>query len=427
MYWSLGQNLVDMMTLAEAQERWDVLGVGTVLKAWGWLVLTGHHGEIIVQEAVDATKFTFNYDSQEYAYQEVLRLLDEAIVLLQRNDGAVDPAYLAVGDKLYNGDRGKWLKLAYGLQAIALNHFSNKSTYDPAKVIAAVDRSLASNADDPVFTYPATSTDNADRNFLGRTRGNITSYRQTTFILGLMDGTQFDGVVDPRMSRMLAPSPDGQYRGIDPNVGYGSMPTNQRPNNLHGYAGTGGTGLPGRYLFDDKSKIPLMTYAQLQFVKAEAAYRSGNRGLALSAYLEGVSAHLDFVNARNAEIANPDIVPISAAEKAAFLASPAIAPASITLSHIMSQKFIAQWGWGTNEAWMDMRRHHYTDADPASGTQVFRGYTIPTNLYPDNGGQPVQRIRPRDNSEYVWNRAGPEPIGGLALDYHTKPMWIIQP
>ena len=39
----------------------------------------------------------------------------------------------------------------------------------------------------------------------------------------------------------------------------------------------------------------------------------------------------------------------------------------------------------------------------------------------------VHRIRPRFNSEYVWNRPGLEAIGGLALDYHTKPLWITQP
>jgi hypothetical protein len=73
-----------------------------------------------------------------------------------------------------------------------------------------------------------------------------------------------------------------------------------------------------------------------------------------------------------------------------------------------------------------MRRYDYTQIDPVSGTQVFRGFTIPTNLDPDNGGRPVERLRPRYNSEYVWNQAGLSPIGGLALDYHTKPMWITE-
>ena len=76
---------------------------------------------------------------------------------------------------------------------------------------------------------------------------------------------------------------------------------------------------------------------------------------------------------------------------------------------------------------MDMRRYHYTDIDPASGTQVYPGFAPPTNLYPDNSGKIVQRIRPRYNSEYVWNIAALNAIGGTALDYHTKPLWITQP
>jgi hypothetical protein len=100
---------------------------------------------------------------------------------------------------------------------------------------------------------------------------------------------------------------------------------------------------------------------------------------------------------------------------------------SLTLTHIMSQKYIAQWAWGHNEVWMDMRRYHYTDIDPASGRQVFPGFLIPTLLDTDNNGLPVQRIRPRYNSEYVWNRAALDAIGGLALNYHTVPLWITQP
>ncbi|MEO7821993.1 MAG: SusD/RagB family nutrient-binding outer membrane lipoprotein, partial [Gemmatimonadaceae bacterium] len=61
------------------------------------------------------------------------------------------------------------------------------------------------------------------------------------------------------------------------------------------------------------------------------------------------------------------------------------------------------------------------------GTQVFRGFAIPTTLYADNAGKIVERIRPRYNSEYVWNRAALDVIGGLATDYHTKPMWITEP
>src|SRR5207253_9056544 len=153
-YWALGQNLVDMMTKAQAEQRWDLLGVGYILKAWGWEVLTDMHGEIIVKEAIDPTRFAFDYDTQEYTYTEIKRLLDSAVLNLQRNDGAVDPAYLAKGDHLYNGDRTKWLKLAYGMIALNLNHYSNKAAYNPQQVIANVDKSFTGNADDPIFSYP---------------------------------------------------------------------------------------------------------------------------------------------------------------------------------------------------------------------------------------------------------------------------------
>ncbi len=430
-YWSLGQNLIDMNNKATAEERWDLLGVGLILKAWGWQVLTDLHGEIVIKEAIDPLRTAFDYDTQDFAYQEVKRLLDSAIVLLQKTDGAVDAGYLAKGDKIYNGDRLKWLKLAHGMLALNLNHFSNKAAYAPAQVIAEVDKSFASNADDAQMPYPALSADFADRNFWGPARQNMQLYRQTRFIVGLMDGTQFPGAVDPRMSRMLAPSPstatDGIFRGLDPNVlGFGAIPTAQQPNNFWGYVGAAGAGLPSRYLFADKSKIPLMTYSQLQFIKAEAALRAGDQATALAAYRIGIVSHFDFVNAHNTDD-NQTPTQITTAQRDAFLASAEIMPATLTLSHIMSQKYIAQWGWGHNEIWMDLRRYHYTDPDPVSAVEVFRGFAPPTNLYSLNGGKVVQRIRPRYNSEYVWNRAALDVIGGLADDYHTKPLWIIQP
>ncbi len=426
-YWSLGQNLVDMKTKAEAEQRWDLLGVGQFMKAWGWLVLTDLHGEIVVKEAIDQSRFAFDYDTQEYAYQQVQVLLDSAILNLQRTDGAVNQVYLAKGDHIYNGDRTKWLKLAYGLKAIMLNHYSNKSSYKPAEVIALVDKSLASSSDDAVLPYQGTNND--DTNFYGWTRGNIRSYRQTQFVVNLMNGTAF-GVADPRLTRILSPSPDGIVRGLNINVvGGGAFTEDQAPNNLMGFVGTSGTASGGRYLFSDKIKMPFMTYFQLQFVKAEAAYKSGDKATALVAYKNGISASIDFVNTTNLQD-NQTPTQITTAEKTAFLAAPEIVPTSpgaLTLSQIMSQKYIAQWGWGHNELWMDMRRYHYTDVDPASGKQVFIGFTPPTNLYPDNAGKIVQRIRPRYNSEYVWNLDALKVIGGDQLDYHTKPLWIIQP
>jgi hypothetical protein len=445
-YWIMGQNLIDMNTKAEAEQRWDLLGVGMMLKGWGWMTLASLHGDIIVSQAFDQTRFSFDYDSEEVALTEARRLLDSAIVLLQRTDGAVDVAYLGRTDKIYNGDRTKWLKFTYGLRAMLKNRYSNKGAplYDPASVIADVDLSFVGNVDDALLAYPATQP-SEDRNVWGPARQNMGTFRQTKFVVELMNGTQFGGVVDPRITRMLAPAPDTAtnpacpaanripcYRGLDPNVlNYGALTTAQRPNTFWNSTGNLPAGAPTRYIFSDKTKFPAMTYSQLQFVKAEAAFRMGDPVLALAAYTNGISSHIDFVNARNQDDAQL-ATQISAAEKTAFLADVNIVPAAanLTMTHIMSQKYIAQFAWGLFEQWMDLRRFHYTDTYAGEASQVFPGFAPPTNLDVDNAGLPTYRLRPRYNSEYVWNQQGLsklEPIPGNAANYQTSQLWIIQP
>ncbi|RZK37763.1 MAG: SusD/RagB family nutrient-binding outer membrane lipoprotein [Pedobacter sp.] len=430
-YFDFGQNLVDMNTRAEQEQRWDLLGVGQILKAWGWITATDLHGEIIVKEAINANKTTFSYDTQQYAYEESLRLLDAAIVNLRRTDGGVNAAILAKTDIIYKGDVTKWVKFANGLKAMILNHYSNKPSYKPDEVIALVNASFTSNADDALLAYTGTAND--DINFYAAARDNLTSYRQTRFILSMLDGTVFTGTQDPRLTRMLSPAPDGVYRGLETALGIGALTAAQQPNNFWGYStlalANASISTPARYIFGRKSKMPAMTYSQLQFIKAEAAYKKGDKATALDAYSKGISSHIDFVNARNTDDGQSP-TQISAVEKSAYLAQPSVVPinsAALTLSQIMCQKYIAQWGWGHLEQWTDLRRYHYVDKDPVVDQQVFIGFTVPAILYADNAGKLAYRIRPRYNSEYVWNRAELEKIGGLAPDYHTKETWITLP
>src|SRR5690606_31987727 len=256
------------------------------------------------------------------------------------------------------------------------------------------------------------------------------------------------GVVDPRLSRMLAPSPDGEYRGLRPETGWSVYTAEQRPLNMLGYSAAPTGEMPGHYIFTNEGPVPIMTYSELQFIKAEAAFLKGDRAVALDAYRKGVEADLDFVNEATNRAGRGDITytrtvngapqvdvvttvrPISAAEREAFLTSSVVPsnPADLTLSAILSQKYISLWGWGFLEAWTDLRRYHYEDVDPDTGTPVMRGFEIPPVefLDADNAGKPVYRVRPRYNSEYIWNAEALEKIGGLERDYHTKIMWIFE-
>ena len=168
-------------------------------------------------------------------------------------------------------------------------------------------------------------------------------------------------------------------------------------------------------------------------MEAEAHFRKGEKALALESYKNGISLSFDMLTGipdyHNSVPAANQITPIT---KANFLANTTVVPANandLTISHIMLQKYIAMYGYGLVETWMDLRRFHYTDLDPATGNQVYADFTPPsgTDLFLNNNGKLVYRARPRYNSEYLYNVEALKLIGGLDLDFHTKEQWITQP
>ncbi len=185
-----------------------------------------------------------------------------------------------------------------------------------------------------------------------------------------------------------------------------------------GIVGAPTAATPGKYLFRNAAPFPLMTYAEMQFIKAEAAFIKGDKEMALAAYKNGISASIDMVNKYTI-----DPTPkIDAAAKAAFLGKTSVVPANageLTLSHIMTQKYIALFGFGFLETWNDMRKYHY-DAN------IYKGLTFTSSLYPDNSGKLAYRIRPRYNSEYVWNLETLKKYGGDKPEFHTTELWFSQ-
>ena len=167
---------------------------------------------------------------------------------------------------------------------------------------------------------------------------------------------------------------------------------------------------PGKYIFTDGADFPLLTYAEVQFMMAEAAFKKGDKATALDAYRKGTAAALDLAN-------------VTTAAKTTYLASKAVAQtaADLKLSDVMLQKYLALFGHGIIETWVDLRRYQYSPT-------VYTGFAlpIPERLFPDNGGKPAYRVRPRFNSEYVWNRASLDVFGGNNFDYHTYEPWFVK-
>ncbi|MFN9952834.1 MAG: SusD/RagB family nutrient-binding outer membrane lipoprotein, partial [bacterium] len=95
-----------------------------------------------------------------------------------------------------------------------------------------------------------------------------------------------------------------------------------------------GDDLNARYIFRNNAPFPIITASEIQFIKAEAHYRKGNMAAARQAYLDGINLSFDYLTATY-QSNIPTNLQITAAQKAAYLSNPVVAPATITLSHIM--------------------------------------------------------------------------------------------
>jgi hypothetical protein len=421
-YYALGKNLLNVISAGRATARPAYAGAGYAIFAWSWLLLTDIHGEVILKEAFKSDQLTFKYDTQEEVYDYVKVLCDSAIYYLTQAK-ALPASSFSTGDQyFYGGDVSKWIKFTNGVRAKLYNRYINKANYNADSVIYFADQSLASAADDALVKFMTGPIFNDQMNFFGPTRNNMGVYRQTEWFMKMLNGTIFPTANDPRMKYLFLPAQDGVYRGLPINSGESGLAANQRPPNFWGLYSTGttsgGVDTGARTYFKNQSPFPIMTYAEIQFIKAEAAFKKGDKATAYTAYMNGINGSFDELLGNG----YTGYTPISPTDRATYLANPniAVTAAGLTLSHIMIQKFIALWFWGHEEVWVDMRKYQYNPT-------VFTGYTPPPSLYPDNAGKLVYRIRPRYNSEYLWNVDELKRIGGLDLDYHTKPIWFSLP
>lgn len=224
----------------------------------------------------------------------------------------------------------------------------------------------------------------------------------------------------------------------------------------------------GRWIYHDNAPYILTTCAEIKFCLAEAYWKMNNKEAALKAFKEGVRADLEFtekyiVTGAKGEPTGGDKITKSVFNSLAqeYLSGPyveGLSVADFTLSHIMMQKWVALYPWGAPEAWVDMRKYHYdvsySGEYPTKGNgweleylnqkwdtnpnKVYKGlYLAPAQVMGRKGrynikneGSPCYRLRPRYNSEYMWNLKSLDalkPIAGTADNYHTSIPWFAYP
>lgn len=298
---------------------------------------------------------------------------------------------------------------------------------------------------------------------------------------------ELTGHYDPRVAAKLSTEDDKEFEDIDDADSvkmhryYGSSftsasgPIGTAPN-VYGrianankaYDGT------GRWIFRDDAPYVLMTSAQIKFCMAEAYFKMGDKANALAAWKDAIKDDMDFTvsqllpgkakdGAAYGALPGGDKISTALFNQLAaeYLAGPfvgQITESELTLSHIMMQKYVALWPWGANEAWTDLRKYHFdinyagdyptldngwtlTTVDQKWDTdesKVYKGfYLAPAQVEGrrgtynvENYGSPCYRIRPRYNSEYMWNLnslGALKPIAGDALNYQCSIPWFAYP
>jgi len=431
-YFGMGENLNKMVQWGIEEEKWDYAGVGYAIRAWSWLQLTNMYGEVILKEAFRPDQLVFKYDTQQEVYDSVRVIAHRAIAYLEKTGGQASQSNLAKGDAyFYNGDVNKWKKFAYSVLARSFSHLSNKSTYNADSVIRYAQLGINANADNATAKFANTGITGTS-NFYGPFRNNVGTLRQTDYITNLMNGlnTRFSGATDPRSWYLLRENTNRTIRGIKLNKGSSGLAANDQPQSFWGQPFGTATAPTSdancRYIFKNGAPFPIITASEIKFMLAEAYLRKGDANAARAAYIDGISLNFDMLtNDFNAGVPADKV--ITPAMKSAFLADPVVVPtaANLSLSHIMLQKYIALYGFGMMETWVDMRRFHYVDQDPKGG-QVYADLVMPTgiDLFINNSGKYTYRARPRYNSEYLYNVAELTRLGALALDYNTMEQWF---
>jgi hypothetical protein len=445
-YYGMGQNVERIIEWGTEEKKWDYVGVAQALRAWGWLTLTDVHAEaVILKQAFNPALLVFKYDTQEEVYEEIKRLCALALANLSKTGDGVSQANLAIGDQYMNGgDVNKWKKFVYGVMARTYHRTTNKGIYMADSVVYYCNLAMQTNADNTSLKW-SNAGGVGTYSYWSPFRGNVGALRQTKFIADLMSGvnSQFPTTfVDPRAPYIIRENPNGTYKGILPVKGGASAGLLRGDSSNNFWGGLYQTTVPpasdatSRYVFTNAPVFPIISASEIQFIKAEALWRKGDKVNALAAYINGINLNYDqLIGDYQTNV--PAALRITPAARAAHLANPLVVPsaAGLTLSHIMLQKYIAMYAWGVVETWVDMRRYHYTDLDPVTGFQVYRDFAPPNttstngvnDLYPNNNGKLIYRHRPRYNSEYLYNVDELNRLGAFAQDYITKEHWFSIP
>ena len=261
-----------------------------IVKAYAFHRLTDLYGDIPYSEALQGYNPDGSpildpvYDSQQSIYTDLLNEVKEAVASIDLNNPGYESA-----DAMYNGDLNAWRKFGNSLR---LRMAMRLTEADPVlaqqhitELLANESELIGSNQEGAHFQFYA---EDAHPMYALHISGQGLR-NPSHFLVETLRAQQ-----DPRLPIYADVTPSSTVLNTEPFVGVPNLKTSTELNTLDINSFT--TSLVGPHFLDVAVKGTTLSYAEVCFLKAEAAWRGwGGNQSAADYYAEGVRAAMEWV------------------------------------------------------------------------------------------------------------------------------------
>ncbi|MGL2988458.1 SusD/RagB family nutrient-binding outer membrane lipoprotein [Flavobacterium sp. RSSA_27] len=315
-------------------------GVAKILKAYTYQLAVDTWGSIPYS---DTQKLAANvkpkYDSDEAIYADLINLLDQGIAEVNAPISSISPGTNStIFPGTFSTTKNNWIKFANTLKLRIFLHYSEKdASFAKSKIDALVNSGAA---------LMTSNADSFQMNFIdaANARNPIDQF-ETTRINNLVANaklvTMMNSKTDPRRQFYFTQLPAGSGLYVGAVAGAPAGPNNY--SKLHTYLRGAATGS----VYTGAAPIRMLTFAEYNFIRAEAALRFSSPGSAQTFFQAGIRASME-----SAGVAAADITTYLAAN------GTLTGTTAQQLEQIINEKFVANYGV-VMEPWTDFRRTGY--------------------------------------------------------------------
>jgi hypothetical protein len=302
--------------------------IAKVLMAYNYGMAAMMFGDIPFSEALQGLdNLKPAYDTQEEVYTGVQQLLDEAITLLGQDGPEAGPA---ADDLIYGGEPASWLATAHALKARFHLHLSKRDPDAYNKVLSELGMAFTGLDGQPDFAWENSLNAACPLAAFGIERSNTMNIDDRFF-------EWMNSKNDPRIESYMEPAinADGDTTGWV-------------------FHQTGNSDL---YWAQNNTVVPLISFVELEFMRAEALLMTGASDADVEAALEsGIAASMQQIG-------------IDSAAYGAYVAAQADLSSfnnrEDKLAHIIEEAYTSFYGHAFLEVWNNYRRTGYPALTPS--------------------------------------------------------------